>query len=136
MKTLTIGQVARRAGIGIETVRFYERKGLIEEPPRTASGYRQYNEQAILRLRFIRRASELGFTLAEIAELLSLQISPESTCGDVKGRAEAKIAGIDERIRSLRQMKQALLKLTSACSGRGTPDDCPILEALNGGENS
>lgn len=136
MKSLTIGQVAQRAGVGIETVRFYERKGLIAEPPRTASGYRQYDKQAISRLRFIRKAGELGFTLAEIGELLSLRSSPESSCGDVKSRAEAKIADINERIRSLRQMKQALAKLTKACSGQGTAHDCPILEALGSGEKN
>ena len=94
MKTLTIGQVAREAGVGVETVRFYEREGLIEEPSRRASGYRQFDEAVVDRLRFIREAKELGFTLNEIKELLSLKLDPASSCGDVKHRAEVKIAEI------------------------------------------
>ncbi len=80
----TIGQVAERSGIGIETVRFYERKGLIADPPRTDSGYRQYPEDVVVRLRFIRRAKELGFALKEILELLSLRVNPDTTCADVR----------------------------------------------------
>ena len=101
MEALTIGQVARRAGVGIETVRFYERRGLIKDPPRTAAGCRQYPADVVLRLRFVKRAKELGFSLKEIAELLSLRLKPEKTCGDVKRRAEAKIADIGEKIRAL-----------------------------------
>jgi len=78
---LTIGQVAKRSGIGIETLRYYERKGLVEEPPRTESGYRQYPEDVVARIRFIRRAKELGFKLSEISELLSLRVDPNTTCG-------------------------------------------------------
>lgn len=135
MKSLTIGQVAEQAGIGLETVRFYERKGLIEEPARKASGYRQFDVRVVARLRFIRRAKELGFTLAEIKDLLSLRIDPGSTCSDVKIRAEAKIADISEKIRSLQLMKKALLKLTKECQGQGTTSECPILEALGSEEN-
>ncbi len=131
MKPLTIGQVAKRTGIGVETVRFYEREGLLEEPKRRPSGYRQFDEGIVIRLRFIRRAKELGFTLNEIKELLSLKHDPSTTCADMKGRAEAKIKDIDQRIRTLRRMKQALAKLTRACSGRGKIQGCPILEALD-----
>ena len=92
MEALTIGQVARRAGVGIETVRFYERRGLTKDPPRTDAGYRQYPADVVLRLRFVKRAKELGFSLKEIAELLSLRLKPEKTCGDVKRRAKAKTA--------------------------------------------
>jgi MerR family transcriptional regulator, copper efflux regulator len=130
MKSLTIGQVAHEAGVGIETVRFYERKGLIEEPTRRASGYRQYGEEVVDRLRFIREAKDLGFTLNEIKELLSLKLDPSSSCAEVKGRAEAKIADIEEKIRTLQRMKRALAKLTKACSGDGPTSKCPILEAL------
>lgn len=134
MKPLTIGQVAGRAGIGVETVRFYERAGLIAEPARKASGYRQYDEDVVDRLRFIRRAKELGFTLNEIRELLSLKLDPSTTCADVKSRSEAKVADIEARIDSLERMKQALVKLTKACRGRGKASDCPILEAIDGEE--
>jgi MerR family mercuric resistance operon transcriptional regulator len=130
MKPLSVGQVADRAGIGLETVRFYERQGLIEEPPRSASGYREYPQAVVARIRFIRRAKELGFTLKEIKELLSLRLDPATTCADVKSRTEAKIADIEARIRSLRKMNKALVKLTAACSGRGTSSECPILQAL------
>ena len=131
MKPLSIGQVAHRAGIGVETVRFYERQGLIEEPPRSGAGYREYPETIVSRIRFIKRAKELGFTLKEIKELLSLRLDPTTTCADVKSRAEAKIVDIDARIRSLQRMKKALVNLTAACSGRGTSSECPILDALD-----
>lgn len=130
MRTLTIGQVAKQAGVGVETVRFYEREGLVEEPDRKASGYRQFHEQAVDRIRFIRRAKELGFTLKEIKGLLDLRVDPSTTCADVRDRAEAKIADIEERIRSLRRMKRALLKVTKTCSGAGPVSDCPILDSL------
>jgi len=135
MRALTIGQVARSAGVGVETVRFYEREGLLEEPERRASGYRQYDKAVIARLGFIRRAKELGFTLKEIGELLSLRLDPAASRADVKRRAEAKIADIDQRIRSLKRMRKALAKLTATCSGHGTTSDCPILEAIDHKEN-
>ncbi|MFV2070695.1 MAG: MerR family DNA-binding protein [Pirellulales bacterium] len=131
MNTLTIGKIAQRAGVGIETVRFYEREGLIEDPPRGPSGYRHYSESVVPRLLFIRRAKELGFTLKEIKELLSLRLDPDTTCSDVKQRAEEKIADIEDKIRSLRRMKQALVKLTESCSGLGPVATCPILDALD-----
>lgn len=131
MTTLTIGEVAERAEVGIETVRFYEREGLIDEPPRGRSGYRQFPESVISRLLFIKQAKELGFTLNEIKELLSLRLDPETTCADVKQRAKAKIADIDDKMRSLRRMKKVLAELTESCSGRGPVDECPILEALD-----
>jgi len=130
MESLTIGKVARLAGIGVETIRFYEREGLIEAPPRRESGYRQYPEETVQRLRFIKRAKDLGFTLREIRELLALRIDPETTCADVRLRAEAKIDDIEEKIRLLQRMKEALAKLTMACRGRGPVSRCPILEAM------
>jgi len=131
---LTIGQVAHRAGIGVETVRFYERKGLIEEPPRTDSGYRQYPEDVVARLRFIRRAKELGFSLKEISELFSLRVDPDTTCADIKRRAEAKITTMEEKIRSMQGIQRALTKLAASCSGTGPAGDCPILETLESQE--
>jgi len=130
MPSLTIGQVARHAGVGVETVRFYERQGLLDEPPRRASGYRQYTPEAVTRLRFIKRAKELGFSLKEITELLSLRVDPATMCGEVKQRAEAKIAVINAKLRDLQQMKEALTTLVAACSGSGPTSQCPILDAL------
>src|SRR5262245_9411900 len=130
MRLLTIGQVARRAGIGVETVRFYERQGLLEQPARGDSGYRQYAEDVVGRLRFIRRAKELGFTLKEIAELLALRLDPDTSCGEVRGRAKAKIDDIDTKIRDLQRMRRALDKLVASCRGRGPISACPILDAL------
>jgi len=132
MKTLTIGQIARRAGVGVETVRFYEREGLLEEPDRRESGYRQYTEEVIFRLRFIRRAKELGFTLKEIRELMAFRRDPSATRADVRQQAKAKIADIEAKIRDLQRMKEALVKLTASCRGHGPASGCPILEALDG----
>jgi len=130
-KPLTIGQVARRAGVGVETVRFYERQGLIEEPPRRLSRYREYDDEVIARLGVIRRAKQLGFTLKEIKELLSLRREPSTPVEDVKQRAEVKIADIEAKISALRKMKQTLKKLTSACRGHVTSEECPLLHALD-----
>ena len=134
MRLLTIGQLAKSADVGVETVRFYERQGLLAEPNRRPSGYRQYDEGVVDRLRFIRRAKELGFTLSEIKDLLSLRLDPSTTCADVKNRAEEKIDDIEAKSRTLQRMKKALVKVTKACSGRGGTTDCPILEALDKGK--
>ena len=130
VKPLKIGDVARRAGVGVETVRYYERRGLLKEPARNAAGYRQYAEDAVARVRFIRRARELGFTLKEIGELLALRHDPSASKADVKQRAEAKIIVIKAKIRDLQRTKAVLVKLAAACPGYGPLDDCPILEAL------
>ena len=129
---LMIGQVARSAGVGVETVRFYERSGLLEEPSRKPSGYRQYDEMVVSRLRFIKRAKELGFTLKEIKELLSLRLEPSSSCADVKSKAAGKITEIESKIRTLQRMKKALVKLTGACDQKAETVECPILDALDG----
>ncbi len=130
MRAMTIGQVARLAGIGIETVRYYERQGLIPEPPRTRSGYRQYPEEVVSRLRFIRRAQDLGFALKEINELLNLRLDVAANRAEVRARAEAKIRDIEETIHELQNMWDALTRLTRACSAGGPAPGCPILEAL------
>jgi MerR family copper efflux transcriptional regulator len=131
MNLLMIGQVARQAGVGVETVRFYERQGLIHEPPRRDSGYRQYSLDTVARLRLIRRAKELGFSLKEIKELLALRADRTTTCADIKGRAEAKITDIEAKIQSLQRIKRALKRVTKDCSGRGPTSACPILDALD-----
>jgi MerR family mercuric resistance operon transcriptional regulator len=132
MKPLTIGQVARQGGVGIETVRFYERQGLVDEPARKESGYRQYPENVVARLRFIKRAKELGFSLKEIKQLIALRFDPATSCADVKQQAEAKVADIEAKIRDLQRMRKALLKLAASCKGRGPVQECSILEALDG----
>ncbi len=132
MKSFTIGEFAKQAGVGVETVRFYEREGLLKEPPRRPSGHREYPEGEVTRLVFIRRAKELGFSLAEIKELLSLRANRRAQCGQVKKRTEAKLKDIDERIRTLRRMRRALSKLNAACDNEQVPtSECPILDALD-----
>ncbi len=130
MESLTIGKIAKRSDVGIETIRFYEREGLIDDPPRRASGYRQYPSDTVDRIRFIRRAKELGFSLKEIKELLKLKVTTVATCDQVKKRAESKIEDIQHKILTLQRMKKALKKLNAACSGKGSVSECPILEAL------
>ncbi len=131
MELLSIGQLARRAEVGVETVRYYERRGLLQEPQRRQSGYRQYSEEAVSRLQFIRRAKDLGFTLREIGELLSLGHDPLAPAVDVRRRAEAKIADIEGKVRSLQRIRKALKALTSACDEHGTVGGCPLFEALS-----
>lgn len=130
MKGLTIGKVAKKGEVNIETVRYYERQGLIPPPPRRESGYRQYPEDTINRLRFIKRAQELGFSLKEIAELLSLRVGPDTVCADVRKRAIAKIAEIEQKMETLQRMKEVLARLAAECEERGPVSECPILEAL------
>ncbi len=130
MDGLTIGRVAKRAGVGVETIRFYERQGLLEDPPRRASGYRQYPDEAVARIRFIRRAKDLGFSLREVQELLNLRVDEKTSPSEVRSRAEAKIGAIELKIADLERMKQALTELTACCSGRGPIGECPILEAM------
>ena len=131
MGTLTIGKAARAAGLGVETVRFYEREGLLDRPARRESGYRQYGEGVVARLRFIRRAKELGFTLREVKELLALSGDPDATRADVRARALAKVADVEARVRGLLRIKGALVALTASCHGDGPLEGCPILEALS-----
>lgn len=127
---MTIGQVAKRGAVNIETVRYYERQGLIPPPPRRESGYREYPEGTVRRIRFIKRAQELGFSLKEIAELLALRVGPGTTCTDVRRLAAVKIGEIEEKMETLGKMKGVLAQLTTECEGRGPTSECPILEAL------
>jgi MerR family mercuric resistance operon transcriptional regulator len=130
MSGLTIGQLAEGAGVGVETIRFYERKGLVDQPPRPDRGRRTYPPALVERVRFIRRAKELGFSLKEISELLALGADPRTSCADVRGRALHKVADIEEKIQSLQRMKEVLESLAGICAGRGPISECPILEAL------
>jgi len=131
MEILSIGQVAKRAGVGVETVRFYERESLLEEPPRRASGFRQYSKQVVKRLHFIKRAQQLGFSLKEMSELLLLRVDALTSCEEVRQRTEAKIAEVERKILELHRMRQALLQVHSLCTGQGPTGRCPMLEALD-----
>ena len=130
MTALTIGAVAKRTGLGIQTVRFYEREGLLEEPPRSSSGYRTYDESAVRRLGFIRRAQELGFSLKEIRELISLEQNEDADCDQVRGIANAKLDTIEDKIADLKRMQAALEKVVRSCTGGGTIRDCVIMDCL------
>ncbi len=130
MKGMTRGAVAARAGVHAETVRYYEKRGLLPKPARTASGYRIYTEDDVARIRFIKRAQELGFTLEEIRELLSLRVDPGTDRRAVRRHAAAKLADLEAKIRDLERMRQALSTLVTACDGCGPTSDCPILEAM------
>ncbi|HSR52232.1 MAG TPA: MerR family DNA-binding protein [Acidobacteriota bacterium] len=132
---LTIGKLAQTAEVGRETVRFYERVGLIDDPPRTQAGYRIYPTGAVARLRFIKRAKELGFSLEEIRSLLTLRVSPATNCDDVQRLGQERIKDIEGRIRDLARMKTALAKLLESCSQREPTEECPLLEALASEEN-
>ncbi len=132
---LTIGQVARAAGVGVETVRFYERQGVLAPPPRTGSGYRQYAAAAVERLRFVRRAQRLGFTLREVKELLALWEDPDAGRADVRAKTQAKIDDVREKIADLKRVLAQLVLLRDTCHGTGPAADCPILTALNGAED-
>ena len=129
--SLRIGEVAECGGVNLQTIRYYEREGLLPKPPRLASGYRMFPDTAVRRVRFIKRAQELGFSLAEIRELLSLRENAGAGAQDMRERAKAKIADIEEKIRALRAMKDALNRLAERCPGCGPLSDCPILDALD-----
>jgi len=135
METFTIGQMAKKAGVNIETIRYYERIGLIPEPPRQSSGYRLYSPDFVKRILFIKRAQTLGFSLKEIAELLDLRVEPDTACGDVRDRVEMKLADIEEKIQTLERLKAILGELVTACNQRQSTHECPVLEALDTGDN-
>ena len=139
METFTIGQLAKKSRVNVETVRYYERRGLIPEPPRLhksqygslrGPGYRQYTKDYVIRIRFIRRAQELGFSLKEIQELLSLQTTADSTC-DIRAFINLKITDIEEKIRDLLDMQDVLTKFVSRCTVDGPVSECPILKGID-----
>lgn len=128
----SISRVAKLAGVGVETIRFYEREGILPEPPRTQAGYRVYGADAAPRIRFVKRAQELGFSLKEIAGLLALRVKPRTDCSGVKKRAEAKLEEIDDKIRDLKRMRKVLEDVTRACVANRPIEDCPILKSFEG----
>lgn len=131
MEALTIGALAQHAGVGVETVRFYERRGLVRRPPRPRIGYRTYPEDTVGRIRFIRNAQALGFTLLEIISLLQLRVTAGTSCAAVRARAAAKLADVEQRMANLNRIRGALQKLVAACPGRGALTSCTILEILD-----
>ena len=128
-QALKIGQLAQRASVNLQTIRYYEREGLLPEPPRLSSGYRLYTDSMVRRVRFIKRAQEIGFSLAEIRELLSLRADGQRN--EVRAIAQAKIADIEDKMRTLKAMKTVLSRLTERCSGCGPASECPILESID-----
>lgn len=133
MGNLKTGELAKRAGVNVETLRFYERRGLLPEPPRRKSGYREYPEESIARIRFIKRAQELGFSLDEIQELLGLRVNAETPCVGVKDFTEKKIQNVQQKIADLKVIERALKTMAAACPGQGSVSNgCPILEILDG----
>lgn len=131
MESMTIGRLAKEARVNIDTLRYYEKRGLLPEPPRKESGYRLYGADTVKRVAFIKHAKELGFSLSEVNELLSLRMETKSQCRAVKIKAEAKIAEVEEKIQSLQQIKAALLRLVGSCIVNKRLGECPILEALD-----
>ena len=129
--TLTIGQLAKLGQVNLETIRFYEREGLLPDPPRSQSGYWAFPQATVRQLRFIRRAPELGFSLAEIRELLGLKAEPNGDCAEVCRQARKKLREVDEKIHHLQTIKRALQRLTRACSGDQSVSECGILENLD-----
>ncbi|HEX9728064.1 MAG TPA: MerR family DNA-binding protein [Gemmatimonadales bacterium] len=129
--SLTIGRVAASAGVNLQTVRYYERRGLLPAPPRSRAGYRQYGGDTVSRLRFIKRAQELGFQLEEIKELLDLRVEHGDACTAVEAKAQAKIDTVDGKIRELRRLRAVLASLVASCAARELTADCPILETLS-----
>jgi len=131
MRGLTIGQLAEQAQVNRETVRYYERRRLLQRPSRSGAGYRVFSDDALRRLRFIRHAKMLGFSLEEIKELLALRVHSIDTCDRVRKRTLVKIADIERKIGALQEMKRVLGDLVSACSRRRKTDQCPILDSLD-----
>ena len=127
----TIGAAARQAGIGVETIRFYERRGLVSQPGKpAASGARHYPLETVARLRFIRQAQQLGFSLRQIADLLALRAAPDADSAEVRIAAQARLAEIERKMAQLREMRAALRTLLAACPGGGGLECCSIMDAL------
>lgn len=131
MDNLSIGKVAQQTEMSIDTIRYYERAGLIPAPARRESGYRDYAPEVVKRLRFIRRAKDLGFTLSEIGELLALSSHADDDMGAMKDAAQAKLTVVEQKLRELQQIRKGLTALIAACPGHGARSECPIVNALN-----
>lgn len=136
MRRLRISQVAQAAGVNIETIRYYERCGLIADPGRRENGYRSYPPGTVTRVRFIKRAQALGFTLREIAGLLALRVDAEKSCEQIREQAEMKLAEIDAKMADLQRIRNALAALVMACAHGSPTDECPVLDALYTGDET
>lgn len=131
---MTIGKLAKEAGVGVETVRFYERKGLIRKPPKKESGFRTYSHEDVTRIRFIRRAQELGFTLREVKELVELQSKRKMTGSQVQKKADKKIEEIRQKISDLKKMEESLSQLSRVCGeGEQAIQECRFLDCFEKG---
>lgn len=130
MTGFTISKAARAADVNVETIRFYERRGLINQPRTPAQGYREYPPETVEQIRFIRQAQEIGFALRDIQELLALRTDPEGDCADVRLRAVAKLDDVNAKIDQLRTVKHALETLIAACPGQGALGSCSILNEI------
>ncbi|BBO77391.1 Hg(II)-responsive transcriptional regulator [Desulfosarcina widdelii] len=130
MERISIGELAKQAKVNIETIRYYERRGLIAVPPRNKSGHRQYSTEAVRRTEFIKRCQSLGFSLNEIQDILELRMTQQSTCADMKLRVTEKLATVEKKINELIQIRDALTRLEKKCTGGGPIGKCPILEEL------
>ena len=127
---MTVGKIARQAGVNLQTVLYYERRQLLSPARRSDSGYRLYAPETVRVIRFINNAQALGFTLDEIAKLLRLRVRSRSRCEPVKRQARARLELVQGKIAGLRAMERTLLRLLKTCAARGTTDSCPILESL------
>jgi len=127
---LTIGKVAQQAKVNIQTLRYYERRGLLQPDDRLNSGYRLYGDNAVQKVRFIKNAQRLGFTLEEISGLLRLRVSDRARCTDVRRKAEIKLVDVHQKIDALRALEQTLNRLVRSCRSQSTTDSCPILKSL------
>ena len=135
MKHFTISRAAKAANVNVETVRFYEKIGVLEKPARTEGGHRAYGRSHVERLTFIRRARELGFTLDEVRALLRLAEASDVPCGQVKDLAATHLTGVKTKIADLRAMQKALTALIAQCDARGDEagqPGCPLIETLLG----
>lgn len=128
--TMMIGRLAEAAGVKVPTIRYYERRGIIAEPPRSRSGYRQYGEGAVDRIRFVKRAQELGFTLEEIEDLLALRVEDPTSCESVEEATRSKLASVESKIRELERLRAVLRGLVRSCEDRERTSACPVLGIL------
>lgn len=126
------GQVARNAGVNVETLRYYERRGILQSPERRASGYREYTEEAVGIIRFVKRAQELGFSLDEVETLLTLASGGPESCDSARALATRKLGELDAKMRSIRAMQDSLRRLVDTCEMPRAERDCPLLDALGG----
>ena len=133
-RTMKIGQAAVEAGVNVQTLRFYERRGLLTPPKRRESGYREYDPEAVRLVRFVKRAQELGFTLKEVQELLRLREDQKASCTEVRSAARSKVEDIDSKVKTLRAIRRALGTLINSCTSDGSTRYCPILEAIEATE--